>query len=103
MNLKNYGFIVLAPQYEPGLQHAALENQCFRTEIVGVCSIEAAIDAARSLIAQGVQLIELCGGFGDDNAQQVISALNTEVPIGYVNFSRAEQEKLALLMDSGSS
>lgn len=101
MSLTNYGFIILAPEYSSHKQHAVLENEHFRSEIVGVNSVEEAIDVSEDLISQGVQLIELCGGFGEEKANQVIDALQSETPIGFVGFSVKENEKLAAVMGNG--
>ncbi|MEP3245690.1 MAG: DUF6506 family protein [Sneathiella sp.] len=98
MALKNYGFIVLAPDYNAQEQHAVLENDFFRTEVVGVNSVEEAVDASRKLISSGVQLIELCGGFGEEKANEVIASLEAETPVGFVGFSVKENEKLKRLM-----
>lgn len=100
MKLNNYGFIVMAPDYNPSKQHTIMENEFFRTEVVGVSSVEEAINVSRKLISEGIQLIELCGGFGDEMANEVISALDSEVPIGFVGFSIKENDKLKKLMDS---
>ncbi len=98
MTLRNYGFIVLAPDYNSEEQHAVFQNEFFRTEVMGVNSIEEAIDASRKLIAGGAQLIELCGGFGEEKANEVIASLETEIPVGFVGFSVQESEKLNRLM-----
>jgi hypothetical protein len=52
--------------YDSTKQRAGLDNGVFRTEIVGVSIVEEATDVSRSLISSGVQLIELCGGFGEE-------------------------------------
>ena len=50
------------------------------------------------MINQGIQVIELCGGFGQESAEFVIAQLDTQVPIGYVTFSSKEQQKLTRLI-----
>ena len=98
MTFVHYGFIVLAPDYKAQQQCACLDNGLFKTEIVGVSSVEEAIEASRKLISAGVQLIELCGGFGEENANRLIAALDTDTPIGFVGFSSREMEKLNHLL-----
>jgi hypothetical protein len=51
---------------------------------VGVPSIADAPDAARKLVADGVELIELCGGFGGVGLGSVVAAVNSRVPVGAV-------------------
>lgn len=101
MKLEKYGFIVLAPGYNPSQHNAMLESDEFRTEIICVQSIQQAITAAHKLISKKVQLIELCGGFGEESAKQIIDELQTDVPIGYVAFSKSENHKLVKLMVGG--
>lgn len=98
MRLTHYGFLVMAPDYEPSQQNARLENPLFKTEIRGVSSLPQAIDAATSLINEGVQLIELCGGFSVEQAEELIATLDTHIPIGHVRFGESEGRKLTQLM-----
>ena len=98
MNLNNYAFIIMAPDYSATKQHSVLENEHFRSEVIGVSSTDEAVTVARELISKGVQLIELCGGFGEEKATEVISRLDTQVPIGFVGFTEKENNKLSAFM-----
>ncbi len=71
----------------------------FSTQVVGVYSDEQAIAAAKSLIEQDVQVIELCGGFGVESAEKIIAELNSPIPVGYVTFSQHEHKKLITLVN----
>ena len=51
---------------------------------VGIPSVAAAPEAARQLLAAGVELIELCGGFGGAGLAAVIAAVDGRVPVGAV-------------------
>ena len=51
---------------------------------VGIPSVAHASDAARRLVADGAELIELCGGFGGAGLAAVISAVDGRVPVGAV-------------------
>ena len=53
---------------------------------VGVPSVAAAPAIARQLVADGVELIELCGGFGGAGLAAVIAATGNKVPAGAVFF-----------------
>jgi predicted polyphosphate/ATP-dependent NAD kinase len=63
-----------------------------RTDVIGslVCvGVPRTADApavARQLVADGVELIELCGGFGGAGLGAVISAVENRVPVGAVFF-----------------
>jgi hypothetical protein len=51
---------------------------------VGIPDVADAPDVARQLLADGVELIELCGGFGGAGLASVVSAVNGRVPVGAV-------------------
>jgi hypothetical protein len=51
---------------------------------VGVQRVENAPDAARKLLTEGVELIELCGGFGGAGLALVIAAVEGRIPVGAV-------------------
>jgi len=53
---------------------------------VGVSSVSAAPAIARQLVAEGVELIELCGGFGGAGLASIVSAVDKRVPVGAVFF-----------------
>jgi predicted polyphosphate/ATP-dependent NAD kinase len=52
----------------------------------GVSSVADAPAVARQLVAEGVELIELCGGFGGTGLGLVTSAVKNRVPVGAVFF-----------------
>ena len=53
---------------------------------VGVTSVSAASAVAQQLVAEGVELIELCGGFGGAGLASIVSAVDERVPVGAVFF-----------------
>jgi predicted polyphosphate/ATP-dependent NAD kinase len=53
---------------------------------IGVPSISDAPGLARQLVEDGVELIELCGGFGGAGLAAVVSAVQGRVPVGAVFF-----------------
>jgi len=52
----------------------------------GVSSVADAPAVARQLVAEGVELIELCGGFGGAGLASIVSAVDNRVPVGAVFF-----------------
>jgi 2-keto-3-deoxy-6-phosphogluconate aldolase len=56
------------------------------TLMVGVSKPEQAIAVARAMVADGVQLIELCGGFGPVWTARVIDAIGGAIPVGSVGY-----------------
>lgn len=51
---------------------------------VGVPTINDAPAVAKQLVAEGAELIELCGGFGGAGLASVVSAVEGRVPVGAV-------------------
>ncbi|MGF1758731.1 DUF6506 family protein [Photobacterium sagamiensis] len=96
--IRQYGFIVKAANYDYKKDCSVLETALFRTKIVGVRSDMEAVIVAKDLIHEGVQVIELCGGFGKKSADKIISEVNSNVPIGFVTFSEKEELKLSQLI-----
>ncbi|USH04659.1 DUF6506 family protein [Grimontia kaedaensis] len=92
--ISHYGFIIKAPDYQQDEHRSVIESSLFRTEVLGVSSDEEAVIAARVLIGNGAQVVELCGGFGAESAENIIAALGSDVPIGFVSFSEQELKKL---------
>lgn len=52
--------------------------------VVGVPSVDDAPAAARELVDDGVELIELCGAFGAPGTAAVVAAVGADVPVGGV-------------------
>lgn len=51
---------------------------------IGVASVAEAPGIARQLVAEGVELIELCGGFGGAGLGAIVAAVDGQVPVGAV-------------------
>ncbi len=79
-----YGFIVKAPGYALGNENAVLESEAFKTNIVGVGSVEEACEAAMDLVKKEVKLIELCSGFKADDAKQIFEAIEGAAKVGFI-------------------
>jgi hypothetical protein len=89
--------IVKAPGYRPETHKALLASPAFSTNVVCVSDFEQALGAAAGLVQDGVQLIELCGGFTAQEAARLQVAIGGTVPVGVVRYSPEEQEHLAAL------
>ncbi len=93
MKLSDYGFIMIDPSYTKE-QKTSLSSNAFKTTICCVQDIDMACASAQQLVADGVQLIELCGAFKGDMPEQVIKAIDGKVPVGHIAYSASEREKL---------
>ncbi|MGW2275373.1 DUF6506 family protein [Streptomyces yangpuensis] len=86
MALTHWGFIYTADGSAAGGDVSVVDTGMCRSVFVGVEKPEESIEAARRLVSEGVQLIELCGGFGPVWAGRVIEAINGAVPVGAVGY-----------------
>jgi alanine racemase len=80
-----YGFIVKAPGYTLGEKDVALESEAFKSNIIGVGSLDEACEAAKQLVIKGVTLIELCSGFKADDAKSIFEAIEGAARVGYIS------------------
>jgi Family of unknown function (DUF6506) len=86
MALTKFGFIVTGSGLDPEKHIAVMESPTFRMITIGVSKPEQGIEAARRLISEGVQLIELCGGFGPIWTARILEAIGSAVPVGSVAY-----------------
>ncbi len=93
MKLSNYGFIMIDPSYTKE-QKTSLSSDIFKTTVCCVQDIEMACAAAKVLVEEDVQLIELCGAFKGDMPEQVIKAIEGKVPVGCMSYTEEERAKL---------
>lgn len=69
---------------------------------VGVANIADAAAVTNELIEQGIELIELCGGFGAAGLALVIAAAAGRVPVGAVFYGVEASAGLQRLFKSAS-
>jgi 2-keto-3-deoxy-6-phosphogluconate aldolase len=81
MALTKFGFIVTGDNFEQ-----VQGTSSFYMKVVGVKSAEQGIEVAKQMVADGIQLIELCGGFSPVWAGKIIEAINYAVPVGVVAY-----------------
>ena len=86
MALTHFGFIVTGSGLEPAHHRTTLESPSFRMEVVGITRASEAPAVAKAMVARGVQLIELCGGFGPVGTAAVLEAIGHAVPVGSVAY-----------------
>lgn len=86
MALSRFGFLVTGPGLQPFMHHSVLRSAQFEVHTVGVSNPADGAAAAQLLLKEGVQLIELCGGFGPMGTARVLAAVNGAVPVGSVAY-----------------
>lgn len=86
MALSKFGFIVTGPGLDPELHRSSLKSAEFEMITLGVSDPAQGPEAALVLLREGVQLIELCGGFGARFTTAVLDAVAGRVPVGMVGY-----------------
>jgi len=100
MALHSWAFIFLSPDFDATQHVATLQSSTCRFKTVGINmkNKEEVITVAKQLVAEGVQVIELCGGFGPHWINAVSEAINHVIPVGGVFYGpEARQPMLTIL------
>jgi Family of unknown function (DUF6506) len=84
--LTKFGFIVTGGGLDPSRHRTVMKSDRFEMIAVGVSGPAQGLAIAKELVGQGVQLLELCGGFGPVWTARVIEAIGGKIPIGSVGY-----------------
>lgn len=90
---KKFAFLLMGEHYNPQEHTACFETQNQISYIFTVRNFEEACEKLSFLENEGVGAIELCGAFGEKNAQRMIELTNNKIAIGYVTH-KPEQDSL---------
>jgi predicted polyphosphate/ATP-dependent NAD kinase len=100
MALGKFGFVVVGSGLSPAEHRVHMRSPAFEMIAVGISSPDHGPEAARALVAEGVQLIELCGGFGAIWTARVLEAIGHAVPVGAVSYGPEAIAPLARLFET---
>lgn len=92
--LREYAFIVKHDSYSSINHKAELVSDVFKTKIIGVSSVKESVDVINVLIDEGIQLVELCGGFTEDEKRQIKNKIKEKLPIGLVRLDSLDVDLL---------
>jgi hypothetical protein len=97
MALSLWAFIYTGKGCDPARDRVVVGSPSCRCITVGVERAEQGVEVARALVGEGVQLIELCGGFGPVWAGRIVEATGGAVPVGAVGFGPEAIDQLHAL------
>lgn len=88
MALKYWAYVFLSPGFDPNKQHSLLESNQSKVKLIGIelKRKEDVLQVAKKLVEEGVQMIELCGGFGPIWVTKVLEEIQHAVPVGCVMY-----------------
>jgi len=78
-----FGIIVLGFGLSRDMVRLVLESDEYNTYVAIAATEEIAARAAETMVAEGIQFIELCGYFDAEKAAAIADAVGHRVPIGY--------------------
>ena len=79
-------FIFVAPEGDPAEHRAWVKTPQVELLSVAAKDYEAAAVLAADLLKEGIQAIELCGGFGSVGVSKIVEAVEGKIPVGVVRF-----------------
>ncbi|MCK8679787.1 DUF6506 family protein [Streptomyces lichenis] len=97
MALDAFGFLFTGRGLDPDRDRTVIERDGFRAVIVGMADPAQGPEVAAALVDEGIQLIELCGGFGPVWTAKVIEATKSRIPIGSVGYGPESIDGMAAL------
>jgi hypothetical protein len=93
-------YIFLGPGLDPTQHRATIKTDQVTFTSIGIDfqNKEQVIAVAKEAIADGAQLIELCGGFGPIWIAKVSEAIQGKVPVGSVAYGPESRKPLVDLL-----
>jgi len=92
-------FIVILPEADSRIDMVTIESPAVCQMMVGVKDFTDAVNTVRRLVEDGVELIEVCGGFGPVSVTKIIDAVGDKVPVGSVSFGVESIKKFSDLLE----
>ena len=86
MALRKFGFIVTGAGYDPAHHRIVMASHAMEMIAVGVSRPEQGVAVALELVEQGIELLELCGGFGPLGTAPILEAIGGRIPVGSVAY-----------------
>lgn len=106
MALHKWAYLYLSPGFTPDNSTSTVKVADCEFTAIGMDfdAKDRSIDLARDLVADGVQMIELCGGFGPLWIARISEAIDHAVPVGSVAYGpEARRPMLDLLKPDPTS
>ncbi len=79
-------FMFVAPDADPITHRSVVSTSEVILTVVGVADYLMACETAKNLVAEGIEAIELCGGFGIEGTAAVKQAVAGKAVVGVVRF-----------------
>ena len=77
-----FAYLIMDKIFDSKKDKASIHNGV--SQIIGVSNIEEARKIAKELQSEGIDCIELCGGFREEGARKIIEATENKIAVGFV-------------------
>ena len=77
-----FAYLIMDKIFDSKKDKASIHNGV--SQIIGVSNIEEACKIAKELQSEGIDCIELCGGFREEGARKIIEATGNKIAVGFV-------------------
>ena len=91
-------FLFVCSDADSKKHRATVETPTVSLIMVGTKDFDDAVNTAKSLVEDGIQLIELCAGFGPVGTSKIIEAVGDKIPVGSVSYGIESAEKVLALL-----
>ena len=100
MKFKRFAYIFLMPGFSEEEHTAEMSHHEFGFKTVGIDIADRSkvLPLAKTLVAEGYQMIELCGGFGPEWIFKVREAIQDAIPVGGVFYGPEARKPLVDLL-----
>lgn len=92
-----WAFIFKASGLNPDEHKSIIHSPDLKSVLVGVDSVQTGCEVAKELVDNGCKLVELCGGFGEAGAKEVVKAVSDRVPVAYCIYFPGGEERMQAL------
>ncbi|MEI0526671.1 DUF6506 family protein [Brachyspira murdochii] len=76
-----FAYLIMGAIFDSTKDRAYIHNEV--SQIIGVSDIEEACKIAKELKSEGIDCIELCGGFGEEGARKIIEVTENKIAVGF--------------------
>lgn len=100
MKFNNFVYIFLGPALDPEKHRAVIKTDQLTYTTIGIDfkHKDQVLNVAKEAVANGAQMIELCGGFGPLWIARVTEAIQGAVPVGSVAYGPEARKPLLDLL-----
>lgn len=90
-----FAYLIMDKIFDSNKDRCSIHNGV--SQIIGVSNIEEAVKIAKELQSEGIDCIELCGGFREEGARKIIEATENKIAVGFVIHLKEQDELYAKL------